>query len=192
MSWPISCSRISETHPDFRMKSPPVRIARAESPDQIDEVRRLFREYERFLRVNLCFQSFEAELAGLPGNYAHPAGALLLAMDGPRAAGCVALRRFGDGIGEMKRLFVRPEYRGQGVGRALALRVLQEAIAAGYGFIRLDTLARLKEAMRLYQSLGFKQIKPYYANPLDDVVYWELALNKSIARSGSPDVALPG
>jgi len=174
------------------MKSPPVRIARAESPDQIDEVRRLFREYERFLRVNLCFQSFEAELAGLPGNYAHPAGALLLAMDGPRAAGCVALRRFGDGIGEMKRLFVRPEYRGQGVGRALALRVLQEAIAAGYGFIRLDTLARLKEAMRLYQSLGFKQIKPYYANPLDDVVYWELALNKSIARSGSPDVALPG
>ena len=173
------------------MNSPQIRIARAQSPAQIDHVRLLFREYERFLRVNLCFQSFEAELAGLPGNYAPPAGALLLAMDGPQAAGCVALRKFGDGIGEMKRLFVRPEYRAQGLGRALAMSVLQEAVAAGYAFMRLDTLARLKEAMRLYQSLGFKQVKPYYSNPLDDVVYWELALNKPIARSASPNVALP-
>jgi ribosomal protein S18 acetylase RimI-like enzyme len=160
------------------LKSAHIHIAPAESPAQIDQVRLLFREYERFLRVNLCFQSFEAELAGLPGNYAPPAGVLLLAMDEPRAAGCVALRKFGDGIGEMKRLFVRPEYRGQGVGRALAMSVLQEAVAAGYAFIRLDTLVRLKEAMRLYQSLGFKKVKPYYANPLDGVVYWELALKQ--------------
>jgi GNAT superfamily N-acetyltransferase len=151
-------------------------IVRAESPAQIDEVRLLFREYERYLRVKLCFQSFEAELAGLPGNYAPPEGALFIAMDGRRAAGCAALRKFGEGIGEMKRLFVRPEYRGQGVGRALAKRVLQEAIGAGYALIRLDTLARLKEAMCLYQSLGFKQTKPYCPNPLEDVVYWELAL----------------
>ncbi len=91
------------------MKSPQIRIARAESPDQLDEVRFLFREYQRFLRVNLCFQSFEAELAGLPGSYAPPAGALLLATDRERAAGCVALRKFDDGNGEMKRLFVRPD-----------------------------------------------------------------------------------
>jgi ribosomal protein S18 acetylase RimI-like enzyme len=158
------------------MKPPSIRIARAEGPDQVDEVRSLFREYERFLRVELCFQSFEAELTGLPGNYAPPGGALFLAWDGPRPAGCAALRKFGDGIGEMKRLFVRPGYRGRGVGRALAMRVLEEAIAAGYACIRLDTLARLKEAGRLYQSLGFKQISPYYSNPLDDVVYWELDL----------------
>ena len=165
------------------MNSSPLRIARAESPDQIDQVRSLFLEYERFLRVKLCFQSFEAELTGLPGNYAPPAGALLLAMDGPRPAGCAALRKFGDGIGEMKRLFVRPEYRGRGLGRALAMRVLDEATAAGYAGIRLDTLARLKEAGRLYQSLGFKQIKPYYPNPLEDVVYWELALARACPKS---------
>ncbi|HXP63051.1 MAG TPA: GNAT family N-acetyltransferase [Dongiaceae bacterium] len=165
------------------MKPPPIRIARAASPNQVDEVRSLFLEYERFLRVELCFQSFEAELAGLPGKYAPPAGALLLATDGPRPAGCAALRKFGDGIGEMKRLFVRPEYRGRGVGRALAMRVLDEATAAGYACIRLDTLARLKEAGRLYQSLGFKQIKPYYPNPLEDVVYWELALTGACPKS---------
>jgi len=162
----------------FSVNSPHIHIVPAQSPDQIDQVRLLFREYERYLRVNLCFQSFEAELAGLPGLYSPPGGALLIAMDGPQAAGCAALRKFGEGIGEMKRLFVRPEYRGQGVGRALAMRVLQEAIAAGYALIRLDTLARLKEAMRLYQSLGFKQIKPYRSNPLEDVVYWELALGR--------------
>jgi GNAT superfamily N-acetyltransferase len=158
------------------MKAPRIDIGRAESPEQLDEVRGLFREYEGFLRVKLCFQSFEAELAGLPGDYAAPAGALFLAMDGGRGAGCVALRKLGEGIGEMKRLFVRPEYRGQGLGRALARRVMEEAVAAGYGRMRLDTLARLKEAMRLYESLGFKQISPYRANPLEDVVYWELPL----------------
>ena len=160
------------------MNPSPLRIAPAASPDQIDEIRSLFLEYERFLRVKLCFQSFEAELAGLPGRYAPPGGALLLAMDGLRPAGCAALRKLDDGIGEMKRLFVRPEYRGRGLGRALILRVLDEAIAAGYARIRLDTLARLEAAGRLYQSLGFKRITPYYANPLEDVVYWELALTK--------------
>jgi GNAT superfamily N-acetyltransferase len=155
-----------------------IHITRAESPSQIDEVRVLFREYERHLRVNLCFQSFEAELAGLPGSYALPGGALLIAMDGDRAAGCAALRKFADGVGEMKRLFVRPEHRGQGAGRALAVRVLEEAVGAGYTRMRLDTLARLKEAMSLYQSLGFKPIQPYRFNPLEDVVYLELALTR--------------
>jgi GNAT superfamily N-acetyltransferase len=174
------------------MKSPQIRIVRAQTLGQIDAVRLLFREYERFLRVNLCFQNFEAELAGLPGNYAPPWGALLLAMDGKRAAGCAALRKFGDGIGEMKRLFVRPEYRGQGLGRALAMRILQEAIAAGYALMRLDTLARLKAAMRLYQSLGFKRTTPYCSNPLKDVVYWELALNRPLVQSAGPGAVSPG
>ncbi len=160
------------------MTTLPIRIVAATSPEQIEEVRALFREYERYLHVNLCFQSFEAELAGLPGAYAPPGGALFIAIDGERAAGCVALRKFagGDGLCEMKRLFVRPEYRGRGVGKALALRILEQAIALGYGAMRLDTLARFKEAMSLYESLDFNRIAPYYSNPLPDVVYWELGL----------------
>src|SRR5512137_2108978 len=114
-----------------------IRISRAQSPDEIDEVRRLFREYERFLDVDLCFQSFEEELAGLPGQYGPPDGVLLMAMDGRQPAGCVALRKVENGICEMKRLYLRPQYRGQGVGRLLAERIISEAIALGYTVMRL-------------------------------------------------------
>lgn len=155
---------------------PKIRIVRAQTPAQIDEVRRLFREYERFLDVDLCFQSFEEELAGLPGKYGRPDGVLLMAMDGRQAAGCVALRKIEDGICEMKRLYLRPQYRGRGLGRLLAERIVSEAAALGYGIMRLDTLDKLKEGMGLYGAMGFRRREPYYGNPLPGVVYWELDL----------------
>ena len=151
-------------------------IIRAQTPEQIEEVRKLFREYERFLNVDLCFQKFDEELAGLPGKYAPPDGALFIAVDGKKIAGCVALRKLEDGICEMKRLFVRTQFRGKGVGRLLAKRIIDEAVTLGYKIMRLDTLDRLKEAMSLYESLGFKRIDAYYDNPLHGVVYWELKL----------------
>ena len=155
-----------------------IRIIRAQSPDEIDEVRRLFREYERFLDVDLCFQSFEEELAGLPGKYGPPDGVLLMAMDGRQSAGCVALRKVEDRVCEMKRLYLRPQYRARGVGRLLAERILSEATALGYSVMRLDTLDKLKAAMGLYEAMGFRRREPYYGNPLPGVVYWELDLGK--------------
>jgi GNAT superfamily N-acetyltransferase len=153
-----------------------VEIVTAETQTQLELVRSLFREYERFLAVDLCFQNFEAELAGLPGKYAPPEGALLLAMHGDQAGGCVAARKLGEGICEMKRLYVRPQYRGLGLGRLLATRVIEAAKTMGYKRMRLDTLDRLGEAVQLYRSLGFTQIRPYYSNPLPGVLYWELEL----------------
>jgi len=153
-------------------------ISRAQTPDQINEVRRLFREYERFLDVDLCFQSFEEELAGLPGKYGPPDGVLLMAMDGRQVAGCVALRKLEDGVCEMKRLYLRPQYRRRGLGRRLAERIVSEATALGYSVMRLDTLDKLKAAMGLYEAMGFRRREPYYGNPLPGVVYWELDLAK--------------
>lgn len=151
-------------------------ITHAKTTDEINEVRLLFREYAAFLGVDLCFQGFEAELAGLPGKYAPPQGALVIAKDGPSIAGCVALRKLEDGICEMKRLFVRPPYKKQGIGRALAERIINEGRQLGYTSMRLDTLEILKPAIQLYQSLGFKRIEPYYNNPYPGVVYLELDL----------------
>jgi GNAT superfamily N-acetyltransferase len=154
-----------------------VDIIRAETPSHLEAARLLFREYERFLAVDLCFQNFKAELAELPGKYApSQGGALLLAMEGNQAAGCVALRGLEPVICEMKRLFVRPTHRGLGVGRRLAMRIIEEARTLGYERMRLDTLARLTEAVRLYRSLGFVEISAYYSNPLPGVVYWELVV----------------
>jgi putative acetyltransferase len=155
-----------------------INIVRAQSPHQIDEVRRLFREYEQFLGVDLCFQSFEEELAGLPGLYGPPDGMLLMAMDGRQPIGCVALRKVEDGVCEMKRLYLKAQYRGLGLGQRLAERIVSEAAALGYRVMRLDTLDRLKEAMGLYESLGFRRREPYYGNPLPGVVYWELDLDR--------------
>lgn len=151
-------------------------IIDAQTAEQIADVRALFREYERFLDVDLCFQGFEDELATLPGKYAPPDGRLLLATDGGQAAGCVALRRLDQEICEMKRLFVRPAYRNQGLGRLLATRIVAEATILGYATMRLDTLDRLQDAMRMYASLGFRRCSPYYHNPLPGVVYWERTL----------------
>lgn len=155
-----------------------MKIKRAQTPDEINEIRCLFREYEAFLDVDLCFQGFEDELSGLPGKYAPPAGELLIATAEDRVAGCVALRTLDDRVCEMKRLFVRPEFRKTGLGKRLVREIIDVARQIGYPVMRLDTLDRLTEAMRLYESLGFRRIAPYYENPLQGVVYWELNLTK--------------
>ena len=154
-----------------------IEIATARSRRQLDTVRTLFREYEQFLQVDLCFQKFEAELAGLPGRYAPPDGALLLAASTHEIAGCVAMRKQADGICEMKRLYVKPVFLKKGLGKRLALKIIDNARAAGYTKMVLDTLGRLEAAMNLYAGLGFKKRAPYYHNPLPDVIYWELDLN---------------
>ncbi len=151
-------------------------IVAAATPSHIQTLVRLFREYERFLQEDLCFQRFEAELAGLPGKYAGPQGALLLAVENGRPAGCVAMRPLDDSVCEMKRLYVRPAYLGRGIGRQLALGVIDRSRQAGYASMRLDTLEKLKPALGLYRSLGFRPCPPYYENPLAGVVYLELTL----------------
>ena len=149
------------------------------SPEHIAEVRRLFAEYAAELRVDLCFQRFDEELASLPGRYAPPAGRLLLTRMGGQAAGCVALRSLENGVCEMKRLFVRPAFRRLGLGRILATASIREARRIGYRVMRLDTLESLTAALVLYESLGFRRVAPYYDNPLSGVVYLELALEVS-------------
>jgi len=153
-----------------------LRLVHAESDDHLSEIRLLFREYQRYLNVDLCFQGFEEELSMLPAPYAPPAGAILLAFVEHKTAGCVALKDLGSGVCEMKRLYVRPAFRGLGIGRKLAEAIIKEAQTRGYTTMRLDTLEILKEAMKLYESLGFKRIAPYYHNPLPGVVYWEREL----------------
>ncbi len=151
-------------------------IVLAQSDTDILAVRNLFVEYAENLGVDLCFQGFQEELDRLPGAYAPPDGRLLLAIDGDRAAGCVAIRKLGDGICEMKRLYVQPGHRGQGLGRRLAEAVIAEARAIGYRKMRLDSLTSLTEAAGLYRSLRFVEIPPYRYNPLPDAVFMELLL----------------
>lgn len=149
---------------------------KAESSQEVEEARRLFREYEASVGVDLCFQNFRQELEGLPGDYAPPAGRLLLARDGAEAAGCVALRKIDDSVCEMKRLYVRPQYRGTGLGRELAEAVINESRLIGYGRMRLDTLPSMRAAQSLYRSLGFVETTPYRFNPVEGTLYMELIL----------------
>ena len=153
-----------------------IEIRPAELPRDLDEVRSLFREYAESLGIDLEFQGFEAELATLPGKYEPPAGRILLAWRDAEAIGCIALRPIDDNACEMKRLYVRPQARGEQLGRRLAERVCQEARVAGYSRICLDTLPTMGVAQGLYQSLGFRSIEPYVFNPIPGTKFLALDL----------------
>ena len=151
-----------------------LRIVEVCDDEDLERIRELFREYARDLPFDLSFQSFEEELKGLPGRYAAPSGRMLLAKCADAFVGCVALRQIGEGICEMKRLFVRPALRGNGIGKALARAIIEEARRIGYKHMRLDTV--LEPAKRLYRSLGFVEIPPYQHVPIEGVVFMELEL----------------
>jgi putative acetyltransferase len=149
----------------------------AESAAQVSQARELFLEYAQSLGMNLCFQNFEQELADLPGSYAPPDGRLLLAECGGQLAGCVALRKWEGGICEMKRLYLRPAFRGKGLGRVLAEAIIAEARTIGYQRMRLDTIEPImKDAVEMYRRLGFREIAAYRANPIVGAMYMELPL----------------
>jgi len=153
-----------------------VLVRPATSAGDLAEARRLFKEYEASLDVDLRYQGFEQELVALPGADAPPRGRLLLAADDSVPAGCVALRPLGGDVCEMKRLYVCPAARGRRVGRLLAETVIREARLIGYSRMRLDTLPSMKEALALYRALGFEEIAPYYASPVAGTRFMELAL----------------
>jgi GNAT superfamily N-acetyltransferase len=154
-------------------------IDEARSTTDIDTARALFLEYAASLDFDLCFQDFDRELATLPGVYAPPTGRLLLARRDDEPAGCVAVRDLGDGVAEMKRLYVRPAFRGTGTGRALAVAAVEAARALGYARMRLDTVPVMREAHALYASLGFRPIPPYCANPVPGAMFFECLLGGS-------------
>lgn len=157
-------------------------IVAATDPRSLALVRSLFEEYAASLGVDLGFQDFGAELESLPGDYSAPSGRLLLAMDRGEPAGCAGLRRLEPGIAEMKRLYVRPAFRGSGLGRRLAERIVAEARQAGYDRIRLDTLPVMGEARMLYSALGFREIAPYRHNPVPGAAFLELVLSQPSRR----------
>ncbi len=152
-------------------------VQEAESPQQIAALRGLFLEYAQSLGFSLCFQSFDKELAGLPGDYTPPQGRLLLATHEGAPAGCVALHKLDSTICEMKRLYVRPQFRGKGLGRELAERVIADARQIGYSQLRLDTVEpMMRAAVVMYRQLGFREIPPYRENPIEGALYMELEL----------------
>jgi ribosomal protein S18 acetylase RimI-like enzyme len=151
-------------------------IIEAHHPQFVPEVRRLFLEYADSLNVPLDFQNFDEELKSLPGDYVPPSGCLLLALSDRQFAGCVAMRRLAKDICEMKRLFVRPQWRGTKLGKMLAETIIQRARDAGYQFMRLDTLPSMERARKLYSSLGFYEIEPYRFNPIAGTSFMEVKL----------------
>jgi carbonic anhydrase len=151
-------------------------IVEASSGERCAIIRELFTEYANSLEIDLCFQNFKEELARLPGEYGPPGGRLFLALQDAAPAGCVGVRQIAAGICEMKRLYVRPSLRGTGLGRSLALAAVDAARQLGYQRMRLDTLASMKPAIALYESLSFHRIDPYYHNPAGCAVFMELIL----------------
>lgn len=153
-----------------------IKVVPADSGESLTLVRELFAEYADYLGIDLSFQDFDGELEGLPGDYAPPQGRLFLAFWGEEVAGMAALRSFGEGICEMKRLYVRPRFRGRGIGKTLAEAVIEEGRKIGYERMRLDTLPTMDVATALYLSLGFREISPYRHNPIARARFFELGL----------------
>ncbi len=153
-------------------------ILQAETPEQIATVRELMKEYATWLEFKLCFQGFEDELRDLPGKYAEPRGRLLLASWNHEVAGLGALRPLSDhDVCEMKRLFVRPGFRGHNIGRTLARKLVSDACEIGYRCMRLDTVqGKMDQAIALYRELGFREMSPYYNSPVEKTLFMELML----------------
>ena len=149
-------------------------ITRASTAEDLAGIREIFIEYARALNLDLGYQGFETELAGLPGAYAPPGGLLLIAREGDALAGCAAFRPFKDDSCEMKRLYVRPEFRKTGLGRSLCEQLIEGAKGAGYRSMLLDTLPPMQGAIRLYESLGFVRRSSYYDTPLAETIFMEL------------------
>lgn len=168
------------------MNGPDIRLIEPDSPALLDATREIFREYAAGLGVDLCFQNFEAELAELPGDYAAPIGALLLAVVDGQIAGCGAMRPLADvdyaNACEMKRLYVRRAFRGFGLGRQIAQALLDRALQAGFSNMLLDTLDDMEAARDLYESLGFEEIPPYYFNPIPGAHYLRADLSDGASR----------
>ena len=167
-----------------------MRIVQVNTDQEIQQARELFQEYEAAMGTTPCFQNFAQELAGLPGDYAPPSGRLLLATEDDRLAGCIALRRLGPDACEMKRLFVRPPFRGSGLGRRLVDAVVEEARKTGYTRLRLETLpGKMDSAISLYQSFGFTEIPPYTENPVEATKFMELNLRttRRVTTKGTKD-----
>ena len=161
------------------MNAEGITVTSACSTADMEHVRALFIEYQEWLDVDLCFQGFDEELLSLPGAYAPPRGRLLLARIDETVAGTVGMWPLGADVCEMKRLYVRPSYLGRGLGRRLAGAIVDEAKAAGYARMRLDSLERLVAARTLYESMGFARIPAYYDNPLDGVLFMQLDLTEA-------------
>ncbi|MEJ2720710.1 MAG: GNAT family N-acetyltransferase [bacterium] len=161
---------------DTHEKHNPARIVVADTKERVRRARELCEEYARSLGFDLDFQDFDEELASFPGSYTPPSGCLLLAEIGDEAVGCVALRRLSDDVCEMKRLFVRPDYRGAQTGKRLAEAVIREACRIGYERMRLDAIRSMTAAVALYRSLGFVEIPQYRVNPIDGALFFELVL----------------
>jgi ribosomal protein S18 acetylase RimI-like enzyme len=154
-----------------------LQIVAADTGARLNDARDLFEEYAASLGVDLEFQHFHAELRYLPGDYTPPAGRLLLALWHGEAAGCIAVRPLAEGICEMKRLYVRSRFQGLGIGRALAVAVINEARTIGYARLRLDTLPSMTRARAMYAALGFRDIAPYRYNPIEGTAFMELLLH---------------
>lgn len=165
-------------------------ILHAETPGQVATARELMMEYAARLGVDLCFQGFEEELRVLPGNYAPPSGRLLLALWDGKPAGMIAMRPMGEkteGLCEMKRLFVRPEFRGHGIGRILAERIIADAAEIGYTRMRLDTMpGKMDSAIAMYRKLGFAETEPYYKTPVSRTLFMELVLDSRVQAKAAP------
>lgn len=153
-----------------------IEIIRVEREDDIEIIRELFLEYFDWLDNDACFENFEDEVTELPGEYVPPEGQILLAREDDWPIGCVALRKFQEGVCEMKRLYVRDDYKGKGIGKTLIVRLIEEARNLGYKKMVLDTLPFMQQAIHLYQAFGFKEIDAYGDHPVEGAIYMEMEL----------------